>query len=343
MNNKRRTLTMKKYDRSKIDPEIRNEGVLAKSLPMIFATKIGCKLTDKLLHKKMQGKCTVKSITIEERWIQRKDGGKLRICIYRPAKIVNEKLPGLMWIHGGGYAMGLPELDENFIKNFMATTDCIVVSPDYRLSVYEPFPAALDDCYATLLWMKHNADKLGIRSNQLMIGGDSAGGGLTAGLSLYVRDKGNVNVAFQMPLYPMIDDRMITESSQENYAPVWNSDLNYKGWKYYLGDKFETDNVSKYAAPSREMDYSNLPPTCTFIGSLEVFRDEAKIYVEKLKEAGVITYFKEYERCYHGFDQTVLDSHVAKDATKFLLDTFKYATENYFAEQPQSSVKKDVE
>ena len=230
----------------------------------------------------------------------------------------------------------MPEMDENFIKNFMQTVDCIVVSPDYRLSIEEPYPAALDDCYAALLWMKHNADKLGVRSNQLMVGGDSAGGGLTAALTLYVRDKGNVNVAFQMPLYPMIDDRMTTESSKGNYVPVWNSDLNYKGWKYYLGNRFQTEDVPKYAAPARETDYSNLPPTCTFVGELEVFRDEATIYMEKLKEAGVDTYFKEYPACYHGFDQLVLESRVAKDATKFLLDTFRYATEHYFAEQPES-------
>lgn len=131
----------------------------------------------------------------------------------------------------------------------------------------------------------------------------------------------------------MIDDRMNTESAQNNYTPVWNSELNYKGWKYYLGDKFETVEVSKYAAPARETDYSNLPPTCTFVGSIEPFRDETIEYIENLKKAGVQTYFKVYDKSYHGFDQVCPDAKVAKDATKFLHDTFKYAVENYFAEQ----------
>ena len=281
----------------------------------------------------LEGKCKTKTLQYEQRWITRKDGGKQRICIYRP-KNVQEEMPGLLWIHGGGYAIGMPEMDENFIKNFIEAQNCVVVAPDYRLSGEKPYPAALDDCYAALLWMKHNAQKLGIRSNQLMVGGDSAGGGLTAALTLYVRDKGNVNVAFQIPLYPMIDDRMITESSQNNYAPVWNSELNYKGWSYYLGKIFETDQVPKYAAAARETDYSNLPPTCTFIGSLEPFRDETIAYIENLKEAGVQTFFHEYPGCYHGFDQMAPESKVAQEATKFLLDTFKYATENFFAEQP---------
>lgn len=319
-------------DESLIDPELRNVSLLGKILPYIFSRR-RIKVFNKLTHLMLEGKCKTKSLQYEQRWITRKDGGKQRICIYRP-KNVQEEMPGLLWIHGGGYAMGMPEMDETFIKNFIAAQNCVIVAPDYRLSVEKPYPAALDDCYAALLWMKHNAEKLGIRSNQLMVGGDSAGGGLTAALTLYVRDKGNVNISFQMPLYPMIDDRMITNSSRNNYAPVWDSDLNYKGWKYYLGDKFETDNVPKYAAAARETDYSNLPPTCTFIGSLEVFRDETITYIEQLKEAGVETYFREFPGCYHGFDQMALKSKVGQEATKFLLDTFKYATENFFAEQP---------
>lgn len=322
-----------KMDESLIDPELRNNSILGKMLPYCFAKKRRIKAVNKFTHLMMEGKCKTKSLQYEQRWITRKDGGKLRICIYRP-KNVQEEMPGLLWIHGGGYAIGMPEMDENFIKNFIETQNCVVIAPDYRLSVKEPYPAALDDCYAALLWMKHNARKLGIRSNQLMVGGDSAGGGLTAALTLYVRDKGNVNVSFQMPLYPMIDDRMITESSQNNYAPIWNSELNYEGWSYYLGKLFETDQVPKYAAASRETDYSNLPPTCTFIGSLETFRDETIAYIENLKAAGVQTFFNEYSGCFHGFDQVGDKCKKSQEATKFLLDTFKYATENFFVEQP---------
>ena len=319
-------------DESLIDPELRDVNLLGKILPYTFSRR-RIKIFNKLTRLMLEGKCKTKTLQYEQRWITRKDGGKQRICIYRP-KNVQEEMPGLLWIHGGGYAIGMPEMDENFIKNFIETQNCVVVAPDYRLSGEKTYPAALDDCYAALLWMKHNAQKLGIRSNQLMVGGDSAGGGLTAALTLYVRDKGNVNVAFQIPLYPMIDDRMITESSQNNYAPVWNSELNYKGWSYYLGKIFETDQVPKYAAAARETDYSNLPPTCTFVGSLEPFRDETIAYIENLKEAGVQTFFHEYPGCYHGFDQMAIESKVAQEATKFLLDTFKYATENFFAEQP---------
>ncbi|WP_177180779.1 alpha/beta hydrolase [[Clostridium] polysaccharolyticum] len=322
-----------KYDESLIDPEIRKLKILGKMLPAVFTNTRTIKLFNKLDSIMLQGKCKIENVIYEQRWITRKDGKRLRICIYKP-KNATGNLPGLLWIHGGGYAIGLPEMDQKFISNFLETADCVIVAPDYRLSVSEPYPAALDDCYAALLWMKHNTEKLGIRSNQIMVGGESAGGGLAAALTLYVRDKGNVNISFQIPLYPMIDDRMITKSSQNNYYPVWNSKMNYKGWSYYLGSMFQTNDVPKYAAPARETDYSNLPPACTFIGSLEPFRDEAIAYIEGLKEAGVDTFFHEYQGCYHGFDKIGEDSKIGREATRFLLDTFKYAIENYFSEQP---------
>lgn len=320
-----------KFDESLLDPELREEGVLG-SLMKRYFSKRKCKIANQIMGIVTAGKCSNKELHYEERWIERKDGGKLRICIYRP-KEVKKDVPGLLWIHGGGYALGIPEMDIAFIERFIKESGCVIVSPDYRLSPEAPYPAAFEDCYTALLWLKQNAEKLGVRSNQIMIGGDSAGGGLTAALTLYARDRDTVNIAFQMPLYPMIDDRMNTDSATDNDAPTWSSDLNYRGWKYYLGGDFQTDNVSKYAAPARETDYSNLPPTCTFVGGLEPFRDETITYIENLKKAGVVTHFKVFDGCYHAFEQSNPESKVAKEATTFLYDTFKYAVQYYFAEQ----------
>lgn len=320
-----------KMEQGLMNPELKKINAVGRLIPICFGRK-RLKYVNAFLRKRLAGKCPNKEILYQERFINRKDGGKVRICIYKP-KTANKNMPGVLWIHGGGYGLGIPEMDFKFIEKFIKEKECVIVAPDYRLSVEEPYPAALEDCYAALKWLKQNASKLGVRSNQIMVGGDSAGGGLTAALTLYARDKKSVNIAFQMPLYPMIDDRMETKSAKNNYAPVWNSETNYLGWKYYLGDLFETDEVPKYAAPSREIDYSNLPPTCTFVGTLEPFHDETVAYIEKLKEAGVETHFKVFEGCYHAFDQTCPESKLAKEANKFLIDTFCYAVEYYFAEQ----------
>lgn len=266
-----------------------------------------------------------------EEWINRKDGSKIRIRIYKPLN-AESGLPGVLWIHGGGYGQGVPEMSSKMYKELMQACNCVIVAPDYRLSIEAPYPAALDDCYDTLIWMKSHAKELSIRDDQLMVGGESAGGGLTAAISLYARDRGEVNIAFQMPLYPMIDDRMKTESAKENNAPIWDSNMNKWAWKLYLGELYGKD-VPPYAAPARTTDYNNLPPTVTFVGDVEPFRDETIKYVQHLKESGVSVEFEIYKGCYHGFDIISPKADVSKKAISFFMNSFKYAVDHYFAEQ----------
>jgi acetyl esterase/lipase len=283
----------------------------------------------------MAGKCR-SELRYEQVFAARPDGSVLRLCVYSPLSPKTD-VPGLLWIHGGGYGLGVPEQDEVFIRRFVEASDCVVVSPDYTLSIDKPYPAAFEDCYAALLWLKENSDRYGIRDDQIFVGGESAGGGLAAAVSLYARDKGEVAIAFQMPLYPMIDDRMNTESAKDNNAPLWNSKSNNLGWKLYLSDLFGTPDVPAYAAPARGDDFSGLPPTCTYVGSIEPFCDETIAYVENLRSRGVPVTFKVFDGCFHGFDIVCPKSKVAHEATEFLLDCFHYAVENYYAKQSCST------
>ncbi len=271
------------------------------------------------------------SASKEEVFIERADGSLLRLCVYTP-KEKKENVPGLLWIHGGGYGIGAPEQDFAFIEAFIKASGCVIVAPDYTNSPDAPYPAAFDDCYSALLWLKENARSLGVNDEQIFTGGDSAGGGLCAAVTLKARDTGDVNIAFQMPLYPMIDDRMTTPSSQNNDAPIWNTSSNEVGWRMYLGELAGTDNVPKYAAPARETDYSGLPPTLTYVGTIEPFTDETVIYVENLRSAGVEVMFRTFEGCFHGFDLFSFTSP-AKEAKEFLLEGFMYAVNNYRAPQ----------
>jgi acetyl esterase/lipase len=317
-----------KIENAMIDRELRTTGRIIKILNNTF-TENRLRLMGKL-----KVKMRVKDDTIQfvEQWILRKDGSKMRICIFTPLNpTVN--VPGVLWLHGGGYALGSPEQAQAMAKRLIEASNCVVIAPDYRLSVEAPYPAALEDSYEALLWMKRHTKELGIRDNQLIVGGDSAGGGLAAALTLYARDKKEVAIAFQMPLYPMLDDRMTSESSRDNDAPVWNSKSNFNAWKLYLGELFNTSNVSCYAAPARAEDYTNLPPTVTFVGELEPFRDETVQYVENLKKAGVPVDFEIYKGCYHAFEQMCPKAGVSKRAISFLISSFEYAVNHYFAEQ----------
>lgn len=313
-----------------IDKQLRFKGKIMSKLVRYNSPK-NFQINNKILEKLYKGKDSKKMIC-EEQYVTKKDGGVIRLCIYKPIDF-KPNATGLLWIHGGGYAMRVPEQDMYYFENFTSVANCVIVAPDYTSSLVKPYPAAFMDCYDILCWMKEKAHTLGVRDDQLFVGGGSCGGGLTAAISLYARDTKEVNIAFQMPLYPMIDDRMNTYSAIDNNAPVWDSINNELGWKLYLDDLFESDNVPKYAAPAREIDYSNLPPTFSFVGEIEPFHDETVTYMKNLREAGVKTHFSVYSGCYHGFDTICPKSEKGKSAKKEMLRVFKYATENYFAKQ----------
>lgn len=274
-------------------------------------------------------KCTISEIKDEKIKNDLKNEPEISVI---PGELnKNRKKPIILWIHGGGYATGVPEQDFVFIDRMLETCDCIVVAPDYTLSMEKPYPCALNDCYDALLWVKENARALGANDSQIFVGGDSAGGGLCAAICLYARDKGEVNIAFQMPLYPMLDDRP-TRTNADNHAPGWDTPSNIEAWKLYLGDLYGKD-VPYYAAPARATDYSNLPPALTYVGDIEPFTAETEDYVENLRNCGIEVKFKLYKGCFHGFDVFGYGSKVAKDAELFFIEGFLYAVNKYFAKQ----------
>jgi acetyl esterase/lipase len=268
----------------------------------------------------------------EQHYVLRPDGSMLRLCVYTP-KVRRDNVPGLLWLHGGGYALGTPEQDASFIKRFVDASGCVVVSPDYRLTLEAPYPAAFDDCYQGLLWLKDHGERFGMRSDQIMVGGDSAGGGLAAAVALKARDTADVAVAFQMPLYPMLDDRQDTPSAIDNDAPIWNTASNRLAWRLYLEGKAGDDAVSPYAAPARATDLTGLPETCTFVGGIDPFRDETLAYLTALRAAGVTVHAEVFPGCFHSFDFMGAYSRPAKRANRFLMDTFRHAVEHCFAPQ----------
>jgi acetyl esterase/lipase len=313
-----------------IDPDLRLAGLVARALLrpserfFRFARR---------LDRRMRGS-DVPGLECEQRWIDSIDPGvRVRVRIYRPAgRSGGAGLPGVLFLHGGGYAMGCPEQFAPAYRMLMRTRACVIVAPDYRKSLEAPYPAAVNDAYASLLWLKANAAGLDVREDQLLVMGMSAGGGLTAAVSLMARDRREVRIAHQFPLYPMLDHRMITGSSRDNDAPVWGSRHNRVAWNLYL--RGIAGEVPAYASPALETDYSDLPPTTTFVGDLDPFLDETVAYVEALRAAGVPVDFSRYPGCYHGFDMIRPAARVSRQANEFLCDRFAFAAQHSFAKQP---------
>ena len=206
---------------------------------------------------------------------------------------------------------------------------CVAVLPDYTKSTETPYPAALEDCYRILLWMKDNADELGINRSQLFVGGPGAGGGLAAAICLRARDVKDVRIAFQMTVAPMLDDRMESESSRDNNAPVWDSRKNRAAWELYLRDMKE--EIPVYAAPGREEDLKGMPAACGIVGDLDPVKDETVLYFARMKKAGVPVSLRVYHGCFHSFETTAVASNVSMNAQRYLIDSFKYAQKHYYA------------
>ena len=253
-----------------------------------------------------------------------------------PALVLSPKggatnAPGVLWIHGGGYISGMKEMVHmsravDLVKKYGA----VVISPGYRLAFLAPYPAAICDCYDTLLYLKDHCHALGINRNQIMVGGESAGGGLCAALCMMARDKGEVHIAYQMPLYPMIDN-WDTESSRDNHGRVWNTWKNHFGWRLYLR-KDAKKEVSPYAAAARQTDYSNLPPAYTFVGDGEPFYQETLTFIDNLQKSGVFAEVDVYPTDMHAFDMMDPESELSRQAAKKFNEKFAYAMEHYFAE-----------
>ncbi len=263
----------------------------------------------------------------------------IRLRILRPLGEPPDRSPGVLWIHGGGYQSGSSR--DVYVTRAISLTvkfGAVLVSPDYRLSRKHPYPAGLEDCYAALLYLRDHAKELGIREDQIMVGGESAGGGLAAALCMLAKDRGEVNIAYQMPLYPMLDDRD-TESSRDNHAPNWNTKRNHKAWKRYLREAWGTDLVPVYAAPARREDFSGLPPCYTFVGDIEPFYRETVDYVENLKNAGVEAEMDTYPDWFHAYDVLFPMKKISREAIGRFEQHFAYAIGHYFAPQPQKKEK----
>ena len=261
------------------------------------------------------------------------DGRRMKLLVLRSSEPApTSGRTGVLWIHGGGYVTGMPEMAHwSRAAGLVRHCGAVVLTPDYRLAGQAPYPAALRDCHAALLYLRAHAEALGIRSDQIMVGGESAGGGLAAALCMYERDTGGVRIACQIPLYPMLDCED-TETSRDNHAPVWNTRRNHYGWARYLRGLDRTA-IPPYASPARCANLRGLPPMFTFVSTAEPFYAETLTFVRRLREAGVEAAADVYPGLFHAFDMLCPFLPESRRATARFEQRFMDAQRRYFAAQ----------
>ncbi len=263
-------------------------------------------------------------VTVEDVTIIKGGVPDLRVRIYRPTTKQKE-YPAILWTHGGGHIFGSPELYEGLLLKMARELDCIIVAPDYRLAPENPYPADLDDCYAALKWMtSHRKSRLPIDKDRVAVVGDSAGGGLAVAVAMKARDEKGPSICFDMPLYPQLDYTDETESSYQILDHrVWNRDANEFAWRAYLGDN--RSKVEAYASPAHAKDLSGMPPTYIMIGTLDMFRDEAIDYAQRLMTAGVPVELHVIPGMTHAFNTVVPDNPLSIEVTDEFIGALRTA------------------
>ncbi len=239
---------------------------------------------------------------IHEQQIDFPDRPPVRVCVITPVTAA-EKRMGILHIHGGGHLFGSPEQSLSLTSATALRQNCVVVSVDYRLSPETVFPGSLEDGYAVLNWMVSQADRLGIDPAHIGLMGDSAGGGLAASLALLARDRNGPKLAFQNLMFPMLDDRTVTETHPNPVTGefVWTREYNRIGWTALLGEEPGSETISPYAAPARASNLAGLPPAWIGVGTLDLFLDENLDYAQRLIRAGVAVELHVWPGAFHGF------------------------------------------
>jgi acetyl esterase/lipase len=224
--------------------------------------------------------------------------------------------PGVYWIHGGGMVMGTRFMAVEALEAG-AAVGAVVTSIEYRLAPEHPAPAPADDCYAGLLWFAEHAAELGVDPNRIVLGGESAGGGLAAATALRARDEGGPRLAGLVLCCPMLDDRMTTVSANQfGDDVVWTHASNVFGWRSLLGDRAGTDDVSIYEAPGRATDLSGLPPTLIDVGSADLFRDEDVAFASTMWACGGDAELHVWPGGYHAFELLAPTAALSLDAVE---------------------------
>ncbi|WP_417519521.1 alpha/beta hydrolase [Minwuia sp.] len=230
------------------------------------------------------------------------DGGdqpSVPVRIYHPDH-ATDPAPGLVFLHGGGWVLGDVESHDALCRTLAVRSDAVVVSVDYRLAPEHPFPAAVEDCEHAWRYVHANASEYGIDPARIAMGGDSAGGNLTAAVCRRLRDAGAPMPVMQLLIYPAVDFTARGGSLDENATGyVLTKERIEAMAEMYLQDR--KNYASPDASPLLAEDLSGLPPALVQVAGYDPLRDEGLAYAGALREAGVAVELIEYPTVVHGF------------------------------------------
>ena len=245
------------------------------------------------------------------------------VRIYHPSA-ATAPLPVLVYFHGGGWVIGDIDTHDDVCRSLCRQSESVVVSVDYRLAPEHKFPAAVDDCIAATQWVVDNANELGIDTNRLAVGGDSAGGSLSAIVTQWARDNNGPDIKFQLLIYPATDMTM-SYPSIKTYSEGYRLTQAAMDWfiDHYMRN--EEDKRDVKASPLFADDFTNLPKALIMTAGFDPLVDEGKAYADKLQAAGVAVEYICYDGMIHGFFAMAGVLRVAREAQTHASQALKAA------------------
>jgi len=246
--------------------------------------------------------------------------GPVPVRIYWPEDPPPAPLPALVYFHGGGWVICGLDTHDPTCRAIANGAGCMVVSVDYRLAPEHKFPAGAEDAYAATLWVAANASDIGVDATRIAVGGDSAGGNLTAAVALMARDRAAPEIVFQLMVYPVTDITSLDTASYRDNGVGYFLTTASMDWyrRQYLTDL--SDASHPYASPLQAADLTGLPPALVITAEHDPLCDEGEAYAARLREAGVPATATRYDGVFHGFF-----------ALGTLLDAAKQASEEAYA------------
>jgi len=225
-------------------------------------------------------------------------GGTIAVRCYAPAGAGPH--PALVFYHGGGWVIGDLYTHDGICRTLTNAAGCVVASVDYRLAPESKYPVAVEDSYVALQWVVAHANQLGIDPRRVAVGGDSAGGNLSAAVSLMARDRKGPDLVSQILIYPVTDYALDTPSYAENAEGyVLTREAMRWFWRHYLVR--EEQGKEPLASPLRATSLAGLPPALVITASHDPLRDEGEAYAARLRDAGVPVTLTRYDGLFHGF------------------------------------------
>ena len=225
--------------------------------------------------------------------------GDIPVRLYSPDP--DAQLPAMVYYHGGGWVVGDLDSHDPLCRALANRANVVVLSVHYRLAPEHKYPAAADDSYAAAQWVSEHGAEVGADGSRIVVCGDSAGGNLSAVVSLMARDRGGPELRGQVLIYPVTNLDFGTDSYRDNGDG--SKGLSEDGmrwfWQHYV--RTQSEGFEPYASPLRADTVADLPPALVITAEHDALRDEGELYADRLERGGVTTQLTRYDGVIHGF------------------------------------------